>query len=143
MLAPSRVIQNIITGFTSGVDAVRHNDSVVVSVVHLNQAVARSVAYTVTKSGVATPIAESEPLGKDNSVSSIIFNDGTLWMVVSEADPGQGGATSKVDVYEYVGAFQPSVSGGTVDQTARSIANAALAKATAVLNVLKQSCGIQ
>jgi len=140
---PTRVIQNAITGFTSGVDAVKHNDAaetVVVAVVHFNQAVARSIAYTVSKSGVATPIAESEPLGKDNSVSPIIFNNGTLWMLVSEADPGGSGSTSKIDIYEYAGAFQP---GSVIDQTARSIANAALTKTTAILNVLKQVCGIQ
>ncbi len=146
MLTPSRVLKNAITGFTSAIDVVKHNDqaeSVVVSVVHLNQAVARSVAYSVSKSGVATAIAESEPLGKDNSVSSIIFNDGTLWMVVSEAEPGGSGSTSKVDIYEYSGAFQPAVVGGAIDQTARSIATSALNRVTAVLNVLKQVCNIQ
>ena len=145
MLTPTRVINNVISGFSSAVDAVKHNDTsetVVISVVHNNLPVARSSVYSVSKSGAATKLAESDPVGKDNSVSSVVFNDGTLWMVVCEAEPGFGGATSKIDIYEYTKAFSPIVVGGAIDQTARNTATNALNKINAVLAALKQVCGI-
>lgn len=152
MLTPTKVMSNVITGFTTGADVHKRDsdDTVIISTTHLNLSVAQARAYLVTRSGFVTPIAQSESSGKDNSASTLIFNDGTLWLVVSEADPGGSGTTNKIDIYEYAGAF-PAVTppSGTVDQTARNIANQALSLANTIrttvnnlLNVLKSIINI-
>lgn len=142
MISPTKVYSNVITGFTNGVHLFKRDDpgeTVIVSTTHLNVPVALSRAYLVNRQGVSVPLAQSEGQGKDNSVSTIIFNDGTLWMAVAEADPGGAGATSKIDIYEYTGAFpkidSPSAS---IDTVARNTANAALFLAQTTAETLKK-----
>lgn len=156
MLVPTHVYNDVITGFTGNVDAVKHNDpseTVVISVVHLNVPTAIGRAYKVTRQSMAPPLievlAESEASGKDNSVSGVIFDNGTFWFIVAEALPAQSGTTTKIDIYEYAGAFSPAVSNAAVDQVARNTATSALSLAQAVntklsqlLTALKQVCNI-
>lgn len=142
MLVPTRVIPNIITGFTKGVHAFKRDDSnetVVVSTTHLNLPISQSRAYLVNRAGVATLLAQSEGQGKDDSASSIIFNDGTLWLIVAEADPGGSGTTTKIDIYEYASVF-PKIEppSGSVDPVARGTANAALSLAQSTAEALKK-----
>lgn len=158
MLVPTKVYNDVITGFTGNVDAFKHGDlaeTVVISVVHLNVPTAIGRSYKVTRQASAAPlveaITESEVSGKDNSVSGVIFNNGTLWFIVAEAIPAQSGTTTKIDIYEYAGAFAPVAPPAvvSVDQTARNTANQALSLAQAVkasydklLAALKSVCNI-
>lgn len=127
MINPTRVMKSVITGFTGNIGVFKHRDpteSVVVSVVHLNQKVAVSRTYVVRRDGTVYPIAESNPLGKDHDVYPVVFDNGTLWVVVSEAEtvPLSSGSTNSINIYEYAGAFKPSMTNSSVDQVARDAA---------------------
>lgn len=60
--------------------------------------VAYSAAYLVTPGGAATRVVQSEPAGKDIACA-IEIQGTTLWLYVTEATPGGGGATARADRY--------------------------------------------
>lgn len=85
--------------------------------------IAHTAAYLADANWNATPIpfGVSEPYGKDIDVDIAIVGT-TLYMFVTEATPGGGGATSRVDVYPFPNAVPPAVvtSGGTKDVALRT-----------------------
>ena len=61
---------------------------------------AYSAAYLVDSAGHAQLVGTSERAGKDIAPAILIFGT-TLRLIVSEALPGGGGATARVDYYDF------------------------------------------
>ena len=86
--------------------------------------------YKVDRSDVATLIAKTDALGKDDSISVVIYPSGTMKIDVSEADAGGAGTTCAGRVYTYFQVLPPSVTHATttttpatetIDQTVRNV----------------------
>ena len=61
--------------------------------------IAYSAAYLVNiTTGAAQRVGASEPYGKDIA-ASLVIHGSILYLVVSEAIPGGGGASSQVNIY--------------------------------------------
>ena len=82
--------------------------------------IAHATAYLVDAAGQATYIGTSEPGGKDMGVA--LEREGTtLRMWVAEALPGGGGATGRVDRYDFPNSIPAAmVVSGVQDNVVRS-----------------------
>jgi len=92
--------------------------------------IAHTTAYLADANWTATPIpfGVSEPYGKDIDVDIAIVGT-TLYMFVTEATPGGGGATSRVDVYPFPNAVPAAmVASSTIDIVARNMVAAHIVK---------------
>lgn len=88
--------------------------------------IAIAKAYLVDSAGRATLVGASEPLGKDVACALTIVGT-TLRLWVTEAAPGQGGATSRCDRYEWnVGVGAAGSVGSAADTKLRAALKAAL-----------------
>ena len=82
---------------------------------------ARAAVYAMARDGTVRFIGESEPIGKDDSASAAAYRDGTVLLVVCEADPvpGSPGSSTDATYYLFPGAVPPfSAPGGQADVTA-------------------------
>lgn len=93
-------------------------DKTLVTIIH-GSSVLYAATYLVNIDGTFAFIGRSETLGKDDSAQAVALRNGTVRLFVSEADPGQGGATSKVHYYDFSNAVAPVIPNYTVDQYAR------------------------
>lgn len=156
MTPPTRTItlNPPIERFSVRVDLDVHwNGEMLLTVDHFDDAISDASCYKVAVNGDTTFIGSSEPLGKDDSGSGKIDQKtGDVYLAVSEALPGGGGATSGVRrIYIWSGFFppQPATTVTAIDQTARNTANQALSlaqtlslKFAQLLTALKQVCNI-
>lgn len=78
--------------------------------IDMNTGVAIGTAYKVTKGLVVALVGTTSALGKDDSITGIVYNDGTVRLIVSEADLNASGSTSAGRVYDFPGAFPKAVS---------------------------------
>jgi len=85
--------------------------------------IAHASAYLVDAAGQATLIGTSETYGKDMGVTLDILGT-TLRMWVAEATPGGGGATGRVDRYDYPNSVPANIAGGTTDNLVRTVLRA-------------------
>lgn len=98
--------------------------------------------YAMARDGTLTYLGTTV-LGKDGGCQPLVYNDGTVVLLLSEvpdATPGAPGALA--DLYlvtlQYRVGAEPVASGGAIDATARQQAGAALALATAIRDKLHQ-----
>lgn len=109
------------------VTSYKHNDPGETSLVcGINMATGVAVAecYKVPRSnGGIVKVLTANALGKDDSVSGVVYNDGAVRMYVSEADQTNTGATSAVRVYDTApGVFPPSTTNNSTIDTGVRVA---------------------
>lgn len=127
---------NIIpAGMPGRVTACQHGPFTLITVVHLGLAVATAKVYKWQPGmpmAEQLPFVQSDLVGKDDSAMAIGLIDGTCRLVVAQADPGQGGATIKVDVYDFPGVLPVLQTSQVEDTVARAMATQAKNLATSV-----------
>jgi hypothetical protein len=102
----------ILEGFTATVDAKRHNDedeTVILTVLHLNVNPAEVRVYKVTQDGQATLIDRANLGGKDADGSTVTFRRGLKRTFVAEATPGGAGSTMRIVAYDKEGVLGPEI----------------------------------
>lgn len=130
------LIGNGLLPLPSNINASQYGDWTLLTVIHKNVPVQYAAVYKVYIDGSVTFIGRSEANGKDDSASAIAYENGTVRLYVSEADPGQSGSTSKVHYYDFPGAL-PNWTLRNVDQVARQDISYVNNK----LNILKLKLG--
>lgn len=94
------------------------NDGALLTVIHATS-VPYAAVYRVDMNDIATFIGRDEPNGKADSASSIVREDGSVEMYVSEADPNASGTTCKIHKYVFPNAVAPNYPNSAVDEFAR------------------------
>jgi hypothetical protein len=127
------------------VNSVLHTDAAqtrLVSGIRLVGSEGVGEVYKVVNGLVSGPIAVTQALGKDDSISCVINKAGDVICDVSEADPGGGGSTCAIRVYTFPALLPPSInsSGGSVDLIARSTLKGLLNSLSSIAQTLYAVC---
>jgi len=138
--------KTIVPAMAIKVTSYKHDDTAehrLVCCIETVNGVATGSAYKVTKDDVATLVGRTNALGKDDSVSGVVYSNGDVRVDVSEADAGGSGSTCAIRTYTFPAAFPPSATAsgsGAVDSVARIALRALLTGLSNVAQVLYATC---
>lgn len=76
-------------------------EHILLTVIHTGTPIPYAEVFVVGRAGAVRSIGRSEPFGKDDSAESVAYRDGTVRLIVSEAQPYQGGGTSRLRIYDF------------------------------------------
>jgi len=132
--------QVVLPGFMIKVTSSLYGTNSIVCGVNMSSGVAVAECYKISRD-LSAPVllGKATAGGKDDSVSAVVFNDGTLRMYVSEADPPAGaGNTVKVRVYDFPSALPVTTqtAGSGTDIALRSIIKTLLTGMRDLMNKL-------